>query len=309
MVLTPVFANVNDLGVIGPFTFLNSAGVTTDPTSVTITVTDPLGNQVTYTYPTSANLIKVSTGVYQLNLAPSVTDGLWSFVWVGTGNGVQEVEPGTLRILPVTQGQMYAGVEELKDRLGITDVNTDFQCQVAMQTASRWVERHCGRFFYQQQATRTYVPYSIYELPVDDLLSVTQLAVDYNGFGVFDTIWNSSQFQLAIYDDDFVPAVFGESRPYTLIRVTQTGQFFPFVWPFSRLDRVQINGLWGWPAVPAAVMHATVLIASELFKLKDTPFGLAGNAEYGIVQVHTPNSPLALELLAPYRNPRRKVGM
>ena len=304
MAIIPLYANVNEIANITAVFSVNN--VPTDPTTVSLIVTDPQGNITTYTY-NPGTIQRTGTGAYNQNV-PATIDGLWSYTFIGTGVAA-DAQPGTLRVFPITVGQQYAGMEELKDRLGITDTLTDYQVAIALQTASRWVERHCGRFFYQQQATRTMVPYSIYELPVDDLLSVTQLATDMNGFGVFDTIWNSTQFQLAIHDDDFTPNVFGESRPYTLIRVTQTGFFFPFVWPFSRLDRVQVNGLWGWPQVPAAVMHATVLIASELFKLKDTPFGLAGNAEYGVVQVHTPNSPLALELLAPYRNPKRKVGI
>jgi hypothetical protein len=303
MVLPLLYANANEQATLSNTFTLNN--VATDPTTVSLIVTDNLGNITTYLY-NPGTITRTGTGAYSQPVTVG-TDGLWSYVWIGTGT-VSEANPGTLRVFPATIGQWYVGMEEVKDRLQITDTLTDYQLQAAIQSAARFIERHCGRHFNQFTQTRTYVPYSIYEQPIDDLVSVTQLAVDMNGNGVYDTIWNTSQYQLSIGDQDFNGLAVGEPRPWTRIRVTQTGNFFPFIWPFSRIDRVQVQGVWGWPAVPADIMMATAMVAADLFKLKDTPFGLAGAGEYGIVRVKG-LSPVVLEMLMPYRSPRRKVGM
>lgn len=200
----------------------------------------------------------------------------------------------------------------MKDRLNITDTVSDFQLQTAVQAAARAIEGYCGRYFFQLAETRTYVPYNIWEQPIDDLVSITALNVDYDGDGIFETAWvQNVDYELAFGPYEFNQNVTGEARPYTLVRVINAaggGRFFPFIWPFSRLDRVQVIGTWGWPEVPFGIKQATVQVASEFFKLKDSPFGLAGTSEFGVVRVPKQN-PYIMKLLTPYIHPRRRVGM
>jgi hypothetical protein len=207
----------------------------------------------------------------------------------------------------------YTSVEELKSRLNITDTVSDFELELAVQAAARAVESYCGRFFYQIAETRTYVPYDLYELPVDDLVSVTSMATDQDGDGVFEQSWVAgTDFQLSFGIWEFNANVTGEARPYTHIRAINAvggGKFFPYTWPFSRLDRIQIVGVWGWPAVPYRVKQAALQIASELFKLKDSPFGLAGTSEFGMVRLPRGGNPYVASLLCDYASPMRKVGM
>jgi hypothetical protein len=238
--------------------------------------------------------------------------GLWGYVWVGTGNA-SDIQAGTFTVNPAsTINQFYTSVEEVKDRLGISDTASDFQLQTAVQAAARAVEGFCGRYFFQLAETRTYVPYNIWEQPIDDLVSVTALNVDYDGDGIFETAWvQNVDYELAYGPYEFNPNVTGETRPYTLVRVINAaggGRFFPFIWPFSRLDRVQVIGTWGWPEVPFGIKQATMQVAAEFFKLKDSPFGLAGTSEFGVVRVPKQN-PYIMKLLTPYIHPRRRVGV
>jgi len=85
------------------------------------------------------------------------------------------------------------------------------------------------------------------------------------------------------------------------------GTFFPFTWPFTHLDRVQIAGVFGWPQVPSAVHQAALLIASDWFKLKDAPWGVAGMGDFGVVKT-SPN-PWISDQLRPYIRGRGKVGV
>lgn len=263
-------------------------GVLTDPDTVTCTVTDPNGNSTTYTYGgTGPNdiIVKTGPGSYQLAV-PCVTgpgpatSGIFAYAWVGTG-AASAVSPGTFTTNPVNLWQYYTTSEQLKYRLGITDNQDDVTVIRAIRVGSRWVEGHCHRHFYQMPDTRTYVPYSIWEQPVDDIVSVTQLACDQDGDGIFEDVWTEgTDYELAVGVNDFNQLATGEPRPYTLIRVIGS-KLFPSTWPFSRAGRIQIQGIYGWPAVPEAVGDASLQVASDVYKRKDAPFGIAGIAAGG----------------------------
>ena len=312
-----LFQGASEIAVLSN-TFL-VGGVPVDPDTVSCTVTDPGGVVVTHSYlgGSPADVSRTGTGAYQL-LVPCVTAGIWAYVWAGTG-AAADVTPGSFTVNPVAMAANYTSVEEMKDRLGITDVTSDMTLTRVVRSASRAVDRHCGRHFFPMADTRTYVPYSIWELPVDDVVSVTQLAVDQNGFGVFDQVWvQGVDYELGTGRWEFNTLATGEPRPYTEIRVINAaggGRFFPWTWPFSRLDRVQVQGVFGWPAVPDDVHEATILIATDLYKRKDAPFGVIGvqgggagiGYDYGAIKVPKIN-PGALHLLADYRG-RREVAV
>lgn len=292
------------------------SGVATDPTTVSCIITDPTGTITVHTYngTAPADITRASAGVYTL-LIPSTVVGLWSFVWVGTGNA-SDADAGTWTVQPTSNiNQFYTSVEELKDRLGIpaTQTATDMAALAAVQAAARWVEHYCGRHFFQIQDTRTFVPYSIWEQPLDDIVTITQLNVDFDGDGTFEQSWIlGTDYQLSFEGYEYGALTTGEQRPYNRARVINFaggGRFFPFVWPFSRLDRIQVIGTFGWPAVPLAVKQATLQCASELYKLKDAPFGVAGTADFGLVRIPRGGNPMICSLLEPYVSPFRGVGM
>lgn len=282
-------------------------------------ITDPSGAATTHTYlgAAPADIVKVGTGVYSLAVAcsPSVTgiDGLWSFEWVGTGTA-SDVQPGTWRVWAADQARWYVGPEELKDRLGMaTDSSQDAQIVLACRSASRWIERFCGRHFYRFTDTRTYQPVNIWLLDVDDIVSVTQLAVDNDGDGVFEQAWTQgTDYALRFGDMDFNQLAYGEARPYTQVQVVNGAsgggsRWFPFTWPFAHLDRVQIQGVFGWPQVPALVGEAAQILAADWFKMKDAPWGVAGISDIGVVR--TAANPWLAEQLRPYIRGRKKVGV
>lgn len=311
MAETVFFANSSEIATLTN-TFL-LANVATDPTAVSCIITDPTGTQTTHTYQgaSPADITKVATGEYQLQVA-CATVGLWSYVWIGTG-AVSDAQAGTFTVQPTTLSQFYCSVEELKSRLGITDTSSDFELQLAVQSASNAVNDHCGRFFYQLSETRTFIPLNgIYQLQLPDLVSVTTFKVDRDGDGTYEETWTQgTDYDLLVSMDGYNINESGQARPYRWVRVATVsgtgGKLLPFVWPMSHMNRVQIAGVWGWPAVPYAVKQASLQLAADHFKLKDSPFGIAGSSEFGMIRVR-PNS-VAADLLAPYRDSKRKVGV
>lgn len=66
-----------------------TAGVDTDPTTLTFTTQNPYGARVTYTYGTDAEITKSSTGDYDVIFSPDVP-GRWHYQWVTTGTAIVE---------------------------------------------------------------------------------------------------------------------------------------------------------------------------------------------------------------------------
>ena len=276
-------------------------GTPTDPSAVSLVVTDPTGAQVTYTYGGSGTITKVSTGVYTLNVQ-CLLDGLWSYVWIGTG-AASDVVAGTWTVMPETPRNFYTSVEQLKSRLGITDTQDDFELQLAVQSAAAEIQRMTGRFFWNETGVRTYRNTSIYDVEIDDLVSITGLATDQDGDGVYETVWTSTQYQLEVTEHIYNQQAKGEWWPYTKIQALGVpgGNYLPYVWAWSHQDRTQVTGTFGWLTVPVLVRQASLMLAAEFFKQKDAPAGMmSGLTEY---------TPQIQAMLSRYVRPRIKVGV
>jgi hypothetical protein len=66
-----------------------------------------------------------------------------------------------------------------------------------------------------------------------------------------------------------------------------------------RRERVQVPGVWGWPSVPYAIREATLVLAAELYRMKDAPLGVVGMADFGVVRVRA--HPTVARLAGPYQ--------
>ena len=274
-------------------------GVPTDATTVTLTITDPTGA-------TSApSVTHVSAGTYTANVACTVA-GVWTDLWEGTGTASDAVA-GTWTVVTVALGQNYCTVEELKSRLGITDTSDDFELGLAAAGASRAIDEITGRYFWRGTDTRTYIPESISRQSLDDLVSVTSLKVDRDGDGVFEETWTQgTDYALEVAPGKYNAAAKGEQWPYTAAQVITGGKLFPFTWMWSHLDRIQVTGVFGWPAVPLNVKNAAIIAGAQIFRIKDAPFGVAGFGEFGVVRVQS--NPQVMWLLHRYINGQR-VGV
>lgn len=330
------YDNPNEAAAVVPVTFTSTAGAVADPTSISCIVIDPTGASVTYVYGGSnpnGTVTRTSAGNYSLNITGITLAGLYTTIWVGTGNLVQQTSPYTFRIVPLSavgtgMQYWYSGREELKSRLNIVDNNSDYEIQIAIQAVTNWINTYCGRHFYQLTETRTYAPDNIWELSIDDVVSTssnlatTQVNLDYDGDGIYEVAWGApgTNYQLKIGDpgnssDNYNVNAAGVPRPYRQLQVL-TGQpgsnqagggWLPFIWPYTHLNRVQVITTWGWNVIPPSVAQASLLLCTDMFKSKDAPWGIAGTAETGLMRVQS--NPWAVELLHDYVNMHRKVGV
>ena len=66
------------------------SSVAVDPTTVSLTVVDPAGTSVSYTY-AGATVTRSSTGNYYVDVALTAA-GKWRWRWVSTGTGAAAAE-------------------------------------------------------------------------------------------------------------------------------------------------------------------------------------------------------------------------
>jgi hypothetical protein len=191
-------------------------------------------------------------------------------------------------------GASYATTAELKARLRISDATHDTQLGEALSTASRGIEFCCHRQFNDAGGTSARTLYATCEsfALVPDFHTTTGLIIktDAGGDGTFETTWSSTDYELHPLDG-VVNDVTG--WPFSKIRaVTRT---FP---ARTKRANLQVTAHWGWTAVPAPIKEATLILAEDLFKLRDTPFGVGGYGEYGRIRAR--ENPNVWMRISPY---------
>lgn len=154
----------------------------------------------------------------------------------------------------------------------------------ACQTATSAINEWCGRQFNKTDdaSERTFDHGGGRYLWVDDFYSLDDLAIE----DEWSTVWDAENYTV-LPRGGLMHGVPG--HPYT---------HFDSITYTTRCE-VNVTAKWGWPEVPAPVRSAALVLAAETFKLKDSPSGVAGFGEFGIVRVR--EIPHVHRLLAPYR--------
>ncbi len=198
--------------------------------------------------------------------------------------------------MAITNG--YATLAETKSALRITDAVDDSLLEMAIESASRLIDGYAGRqFFSSGTATRYFTADDDFVCEIDDISSsnitlVTAMDAD----AVFDTTWATTDYQL----EPLNAVLDGQAWPYTRIRAVGD-----YLWPISGGEAlVKLTAVFGWPAVPIAIKQATIIQASRIFKRLDSPLGVAGFGDLGVMRVSSSLDPDVAQLVAPYRRLR-----
>ncbi len=189
----------------------------------------------------------------------------------------------------------YGDLAELKAKLEIAsdDDSRDGLLTKALAAASRGIDRACGRRFWldAEPVQRTYNPHGrVVRKPdgelllVDDIGSETGLTVETGSGGAFtDVTGYETSPDNALLDGQPIDG---------LLRLSG-------VWSASR-TRVRVTARFGWPAVPDDITEACLIQAARLFKRKDSPEGVMGSSEWGVVRLSR-RDPDVWNLIEPYR--------
>jgi hypothetical protein len=169
----------------------------------------------------------------------------------------------------------YATAAELAHFMGDAVATDDAELTLAIETASRSVDRITGRQFGSLDApeSRQYsARYDTYRrrwiIDTDDFATTDAMAVETIG----------SQYDSLI--ESWLPAPVNavvDGKVWTQL-VIDSGSA---VVPTAAEGGVRVTATWGWPQVPQTIKLATLIQASRLFARRHAPFGVAGNPEVG----------------------------
>ena len=194
----------------------------------------------------------------------------------------------------------YATLAQVKAALRITDSVDDTLIEMARESASDLIDGYTGRTFSSSgTVTRVFAPADDYVLQTDDIAGTAVAITSSTGAdGVFDVTWKTTDYQL----EPLNGVSNGQAVPFTRIRAIQD-----YLWPTAGGEAtVRVTGVYGFPSVPIVVTQATVLQASRIFTRLQSPLGVAGFGEMGVVRVTRALDPDVAALVEPYR---RIVGV
>ena len=141
--------------------------VNTDPTTVTLVVTDPSGNtEGTYTY-AGSTVTKTATGVYHKDLTVDEV-GLWTVKWTGTGTAADvATRTFTVHAVAVNATDVLT-YDEAADALkvGTTDITKSARLQSAITAVSRRLDDEYGPIVKRAIVAQTHEP-AAWDLWVD----------------------------------------------------------------------------------------------------------------------------------------------
>ncbi len=232
------------------------------------------------------------------------TTGQYTLVW---DNG--STTPGNVAVedLVITTGggsvigspgPYYITTAALKATLTLTGTTyADADITAAIAAASRAIDNLCQRRFFQDadaNQVRYYTPgddiLAQGLLDIDDLVTMTSLLTSDDGT-TFANTWTANT--------DYVLEPLNAASdvwPYTHIRALPQGSFrFNTIYPRS----VKLTGMFGWPAVPDAVVNATTLLANRILTIsRSAPLGIMP-FEGGAIRIARADSQVMM-LVGPY---------
>jgi hypothetical protein len=197
--------------------------------------------------------------------------------------------------MAITNG--YATLAQVKAALRVTDNLDDTLLEMAIESGSRAIDGYTNRSFYSSgSATRYFAPEDSFVTVIDDLVSLTELQTQSDDETAYDTTWTATDRQL----EPLNGIVDGLAMPYTQIRAIGDYLFLQL----GGEATVKVTGVWGFASVPIAVTQACVIQSSRIYKRLDSPLGVAGFGDIGIMRVSNRLDPDVAQLVDPYRKIR-----
>jgi len=232
--------------------------VLTDPTTITLTVRDPLGVSTTYTF-AAATITRDSVGAYSKQIAVG-TAGTWAWLWTGTG-AAAGVDEGTFTVERTLLGaNLLCSVDDVKSALELsTAASDDLILGLCVAVAPAFASRCQREFIGPTGGTRSFgLRDRLLDLAPNDLRSVTTM-----------TLHPEESPQVLVADSDYLLLPQGGASlgdTYQQIRFSSRLSFVSTVAREFGEARLRIVGNWGcFGSVPVAeeVRRAAVLTVSS----------------------------------------------
>ena len=189
----------------------------------------------------------------------------------------------------------YCTLADVKAALRITDTLDDALLENSINSASRMIDQYCNRYFYSTTAgeVRYYKANDGFICWIDDAQSISEIKTSATDPLIFDTTWSSDDYQV-------LPANrWANGAYYPITGITATDNLLFPVWADMAL--VKITGQFGWSSVPEPIKFACIIQASRLFKRLESPLGVAGVSDIGIMRVGANIDGDVAQLINPFR--------
>ena len=198
----------------------------------------------------------------------------------------------------------YCTVTELAEHLGLVDNITagvvtvgperTEKYQRAIDAASTMLDEDTGRRFTATEAgtVRYFVPNHLNVLRISDVVTVTEIKVDDDGDGTYETTLTTTDYELGSLHTD------NSTWPYD--RVQRISSTWPIPSPSGRQRLIKITGTWGWSSVPVPIKQACLISAARILQRGGSPLGVSGSVDFGAYMVRN-TDPDYQALIAPYR--------
>jgi hypothetical protein len=195
----------------------------------------------------------------------------------------------------------YATLAQIKSALRIAsgDATDDALLEMAVESASRLIDAYCGRNFINAgTVTRYYNTENPYVVQIDDARSISQVQTSTGLDGVYDTTWTigTAGGQGDAQPEPINDYLGGVVWPYTRIRAIGDYSF-----PTGPENSIKVTAVFGWPNIPVTVTQACVLQSSRIFARLQSPLGVAGFGDMGIMRVSRGLDPDVVQLVEGYR--------
>lgn len=194
--------------------------------------------------------------------------------------------------MAITNG--YATLSQVKAAIGIANADTvdDSLLEMAVESASRQIDSHTERYFYNAgTAVKIFAPLDNWLCPTEDFISLSKVETSEDGES-WDTEWAATDWQA----EPLNGRAGGLVTSYTQIRAVED-----YLFPYRQGEATtRLTGVWGWSSVPIAVTQATIILASRIFKRLDSPLGII-SGELGSIRVGYRLDPDVQHLIEPYR--------
>jgi hypothetical protein len=189
----------------------------------------------------------------------------------------------------------YANVLQLREHMADdNDVAPEAMLERALNTASRQIDRLCGRKFWLDAAVtvRNYLPREPDIAWVDDIGTTTGLiiATDEDDDGVFERVWDTDDYELEPGDAD------AAGGAYAWWRIVPVGTL---LFPVCGLRKsLRVTAKHGWSSVPPDIEEACLIRAYAIYKRRSSPTGIQGFDGFGMRT--TKQDPDFAALIRPY---------
>jgi len=189
----------------------------------------------------------------------------------------------------------YCTLADVKASLRIQDTIDDALIENSINAASRMIDQYCNRNFYSGSAgeIRYYKANDGYTCWIDDMQTITSVQTASIDPTIFDTTWAATDYQV-------LPANrWANGAWYPITAITAVENYLFPVW--AEIPLVKVTGTFGWNAVPESIKFATIIQASRLFKRLESPLGVAGVSDLGILRVGYNIDGDVAQLINPFR--------